>query len=616
FQLTMPIQLSDFQKIGLGLSIFGVGFIFLGMIFLFDKGLLAVGNILFLAGLSMIIGFERTLRFFFQRNKIKATLLFFGGISIVLFGYPLVGMIFEIYGFFLLFGGFIPIAINFLRRLPIIGSILLLPGIRQVVDRLCESLPSFKAKYIIFAYTTQHNILRILSSTPFGSYRYDTSFRQNVNRVSKRTESTTSNNSNAPVSSNKNVLPILKVRTCNGEVDDVTVNYLDNKLITAVRAMHEYLLKPSDLETLQQYKTRSPYTDVADSSQMLTVYRRGDVEKRAYQIWGTPEILNIEKAKRAKARQDDNEAVFSLKKSIRDYQKRLSFLENASFDNRKSVKKNILTTGSGKVVIAAVIINATNAVVKTIGWLFTGSASLFSEAVHSIADTCNQLILTFGLWQSIKKPNPEHPYGYSNMTYISSLISGVGIFCFGTGLAWYHGILVLLHPQEMHSVFWGIALLSGSLISEGATLYMAANEIRASAKETGMKFWEYVGQGYKPNVNVVLLEDLAAVLGVCVAATAMGLSLYLQSPIPDAIGSLIVGCILGGVASFIIYSNTAALVGRSIHPNQIEAINNDLENDRMVRALYDIKATDMGSQSVMFKAEVDIDGREITRSYL
>jgi zinc transporter 9 len=114
-----------------------------------------------------------------------------------------------------------------------------------------------------------------------------------------------------------------------------------------------------------------------------------------------------------------------------------------------------------------------------------------------------------------------------------------------------------------------------------ATLYMAVNEIRASAKDTGMRFWEYgieifysfrdrlffflfiiVRQGYKPNVNVVLLEDLAAVLGVSVAATAMGLSLYLHSPIPDAIGSLIIGCILGGVASFIIYSNTAALVGR------------------------------------------------------
>ena len=71
-----------------------------------------------------------------------------------------------------------------------------------------------------------------------------------------------------------------------------------------------------------------------------------------------------------------------------------------------------------------------------------------------------------------------------------------------------------------------------------------------------------VSQGYKPNVNVVLLEDLAAVTGVCVAGVAMGLSAYLQSPIPDAIGSLVIGAILGGVASFIIYSNSAALVGR------------------------------------------------------
>ncbi|CAF3530781.1 unnamed protein product [Rotaria sp. Silwood1] len=628
----MPIQLSDFQKIGLGLSIFGVGFIFLGMIFLFDKGLLAVGNILFLAGLSMIIGFERTFRFFFQRTKIKATFLFFGGIGIVLFGWPMVGMIFEIYGFFLLFGGFIPIAINFLRRLPIIGSILLLPGIRQVVDRLCESR------------SMEHNVCSMwftidIKKYSFYRYQYDLLLRQNVNRLSKRTQSSftppSNNNSNQSVSSEKNpstittvlkgfnlniisieLICLLLARPRNTQVNDVPESYTDNKLITAVRAMHEYLLSPSDLETLQKYKTRSPYTDVADSSRMLTVYRRGDVEKRAHEVWGSQENLNKEKAKRTKALRDEDEAKFGLKKAIKEYQKRLILIENASFDNRKAVKKNILTTGSGKVVIAAVLINATNAVVKTIGWLFTGSASLFSEAVHSIADTCNQLILSFGLWQSIKKPNPEHPYGYSNMTYISSLISGVGIFCFGTGLAWYHGILVLLYPQEMESVVWGITLLSGSLISEGATLYMAANEIRASAKETGMKFWEYVSQGYKPNVNVVLLEDLAAVLGVCVAATAMGLSLYLHSPIPDAIGSLIIGCILGGVASFIIYSNTAALVGRSIHPNQIEAINNDLENDRMVRALYDIKATDMGSQSVMFKAEVDIDGREIARSYL
>ena len=101
-------------------------------------------QILFLAGLSIIIGFERTFRFFFQRYKLKSTALFFGGILLVLIGWPVVGMIIEFYGFFLLFGGFIPIVINFLRRLPIIGSILLLPGLRQV--RLDQSTPS---KYVL-----------------------------------------------------------------------------------------------------------------------------------------------------------------------------------------------------------------------------------------------------------------------------------------------------------------------------------------------------------------------------------------------------------------------------------------------------------------------------------
>ena len=95
-----------------------------------------------------------------------------------------------------------------------------------------------------------------------------------------------------------------------------------------------------------------------------------------------------------------------------------------------------------------------NFIVKSIGWVYSGSSSLFSEAVHSLADTINQLILAFGLHQSLKKPNFEHPYGYSNMTYITSLISGVGIFCFGTGLSWYHGITGLYEPHHVESLTW------------------------------------------------------------------------------------------------------------------------------------------------------------------
>merc|ERR1711997_779326 len=132
-QISNMIEITDFQKIGVGLAGFGVAFLFLGMLLLFDKGLLAVGNILFLSGLAFVIGLERTFRFFFQYHKIKGSTAFFGGIFVVLFGYPLVGMIIEAYGFFVLFSGFFPVAINFLRRIPVLGSILNLPGISSAV---------------------------------------------------------------------------------------------------------------------------------------------------------------------------------------------------------------------------------------------------------------------------------------------------------------------------------------------------------------------------------------------------------------------------------------------------------------------------------------------------
>jgi hypothetical protein len=93
-----------FLEIGIGLSGFGIFFLLLGMLFLFDKGLLAIGNILFVCGLCLIIGLERTVKFFFGVQKVKGSLFFFGGVFIVLFGWPLIGMLIEIYGFILLFG--------------------------------------------------------------------------------------------------------------------------------------------------------------------------------------------------------------------------------------------------------------------------------------------------------------------------------------------------------------------------------------------------------------------------------------------------------------------------------------------------------------------------------
>ncbi|KAF5894004.1 Vesicle transport protein GOT1B, partial [Clarias magur] len=126
-------------EIGMGLTGFGVFFLFFGMILFFDKALLAIGNILFVVGLAFVIGLERTFRFFFQKHKMKATSFFLGGVFVVLMGWPIVGVVLEFYGFFLLFRGFFPVVIGFVRRIPILGSLLNLPFISGYVDRVGES---------------------------------------------------------------------------------------------------------------------------------------------------------------------------------------------------------------------------------------------------------------------------------------------------------------------------------------------------------------------------------------------------------------------------------------------------------------------------------------------
>lgn len=102
-------------------------------------------------------------------------------------------------------------------------------------------------------------------------------------------------------------------------------------------------------------------------------------------------------------------------------------------------------------------------------------------------------------------------------------------------------------------------------------------------------------------MNVVLFEDSAALISVVLAASCMGLSTVMQSSIPDAVGSLLIGGILGSVAMYIIYSNVNALVGRSIQADYLSKINAELESDIMIRAIYDVKGIDMGNSLVRYK---------------
>ncbi|EEF32636.1 Vesicle transport protein GOT1B, putative [Ricinus communis] len=127
----VSFEMNDRKKIGLGLTGFGIFFSFMGIIFFFDKGLLAMGNILFISGVSLTIGPKSTMQFFMKRQNFKGTISFGAGFFFVVIGWPIIGMILESYGFIVLFSGFWPTLAVFMQRIPILGWVFQQPFIRS-----------------------------------------------------------------------------------------------------------------------------------------------------------------------------------------------------------------------------------------------------------------------------------------------------------------------------------------------------------------------------------------------------------------------------------------------------------------------------------------------------
>ncbi|KAI3389989.1 hypothetical protein SNEBB_011267 [Seison nebaliae] len=136
------LYMNDSQKIGLGMLTMGVLLTFLGIIMFFDRKVLALSNILFNFGLVLFIGLRSTSKFFFDTKKWRGSLIYFCGIAILLYGYPLIGLLVEIYGFWRIFRSSIPKALNFLRSLPVIGYAFYLPGIGKIADYLSDQSSS------------------------------------------------------------------------------------------------------------------------------------------------------------------------------------------------------------------------------------------------------------------------------------------------------------------------------------------------------------------------------------------------------------------------------------------------------------------------------------------
>jgi len=362
-----------------------------------------------------------------------------------------------------------------------------------------------------------------------------------------------------------------------------------NNTITAERAYDEFGITSKDLKHLKSELIRSPYHD----DEFIKVYLEEEIQ-----------ALTGRSASNTTQNDHQNE--------VENWRKRRNLAMRSKHVRDHSAR------GSEQTVMWSFRGNLALFFVKSVAAVNCGSASMVSEAVHSLTDTLNQAVLLYGMRESKRAPNVQHPYGYKSMKHITALISGVGIFCLGAGVSIWHGLSTLYQPHMLHEaeLIWAYSVLGVSFFLESIVLSKAILTACEGASKNEMTLIQYIRSGRDPQNNVVMLEDTVAVGGCVVAAACMALTTITQNPMFDASGSIIIGLGLAKVAYFLVSSNMTYLVGQSIPHETIYEIQNELEDRDTVRAVYDVKATYLGPGTARLKAEVHFDGKALADNYL
>lgn len=258
-------------------------------------------------------------------------------------------------------------------------------------------------------------------------------------------------------------------------------------------------------------------------------------------------------------------------------------------------------------VLAALICNSALTVLKFTAFAFSGSGSMFSEAMHTLADTANQGLLFFGIKRSERAPDAMFSYGYGADRFFYSLLSAVGIFVLGCGVTVYHGVHTLFDPQPLTIKWWLFVILGISFVMNGYVLYKAVDAVN---KIRGQKsLMEFLRTTSDPTIVAVLLEDGIACLGVVIALVGIGLSALTGSPVWDSFGSITIGGLLGFVAIWLGVKNRSLLVGRSIPRDVQDAVLEYLKAQPSIEAVRAVQSRVIGADQYKLKAEIDWNGR-------
>ncbi|TWI04622.1 cation diffusion facilitator family transporter [Luteimonas cucumeris] len=263
------------------------------------------------------------------------------------------------------------------------------------------------------------------------------------------------------------------------------------------------------------------------------------------------------------------------------------------------------TGDSRKVVLAALFGNAAIAITKFIAAAITGSSAMLSEGVHSLVDTCNELLLLYGLRRASKKADPSHPYGYGRELYFWSFIVALLVFALGGGISIYEGITHVKHPVAIERPLVNYVVFGFALLFEGASWWVAVKSFHAGKGE--QSWFQAFRSSKDASTLTVLLEDSAALLGLLLGLTGITLALLLDEPRFDGYASIGIGLLLVGTAALLARETKGLLLGEAAHPALRASIMRIAGDDPAVRSANGLITTQMGPDSVVAALSVEFE---------
>jgi cation diffusion facilitator family transporter len=265
-----------------------------------------------------------------------------------------------------------------------------------------------------------------------------------------------------------------------------------------------------------------------------------------------------------------------------------------------------VTQGTGsRAIIAAFFANLGIALMKFVGFLVTGAASMLAESIHSVADTGNQGLLLIGGRRGRRAATPEHPFGYGQERYFWAFLVAVLLFTLGSLFALFEGAQKLVEPHELESPPVAIAILLAAIVLEGWSLRTAVGE--ALKLRGDRSWWAFIRRTKNPELPVVLLEDLGALIGLVFALAGIGLAVLTGNPRFDAIGSVAIGLLLGIIAIVVGTEMRSLLIGEAASGRMNQTIRETLAGTDGVHRLIHLRTLHLGPDELLVAAKVELD---------